>query len=66
MSKISEVLKNKKSFITFITAGAPSLEITEKLIYAMERAESDLIEIGITFSDPVAEWTVIQRANERA
>lgn len=32
----------------------------------MERAESDLIEIGITFSDPVAEWTVIQRANERA
>ena len=66
MSKISEVLKNKKSFITFITAGDPSLEITEKLIYAMERAESDLIEIGITFSDPVAEWTVIQRANERA
>lgn len=65
MSRISN-LKNKKSFITFITAGDPSLDMTEKLIYTMEKAGSDLIEIGIPFSDPVAEGPVIQRANERA
>lgn len=66
MSRIGEVLNNKKSFITFVTAGDPSLDITEKLIYTMEKGGSDLIEIGIPFSDPVAEGPVIQRANERA
>ena len=66
MSKISEAFDKKKAFIPFITAGDPSLEVTEQLLYAMEEAGADLIEIGIPFSDPTAEGVVIQAANERA
>ena len=46
--------------------GDPSLEVTEQLIYAMEEAGADLIELGIPFSDPTAEGPVIQAANVRA
>ena len=66
MSKISDAFKGKKAFIGFLTAGDPSLEKTEELIVAMERAGADLIEIGIPFSDPIAEGPVIQDANVRA
>ena len=66
MSKISEAFKGNKAFIPFITGGDPSLEITEQLLYAMEEAGADIIEIGIPFSDPIAEGPVIQAANERA
>lgn len=66
MNKISEAFDKKKAFIPFITAGDPSLEVTEQLLYAMEEAGADLIEIGIPFSDPTAEGVVIQAANERA
>ena len=66
MSKISEAFKDTKAFIPFITGGDPSLEITEQLLYAMEEAGADIIEIGIPFSDPIAEGPVIQAANERA
>ena len=66
MNKISEAFNKKKAFIPFITAGDPSLEVTEQLLYAMEEAGADLIEIGIPFSDPTAEGVVIQAANERA
>lgn len=66
MSRIAEAFKNKKAFIPFITGGDPSLETTEQLLYAMEEAGADLIEIGIPFSDPIAEGPVIQAANERA
>ena len=66
MSKISESFKDTKAFIPFITGGDPSLEITEQLLYAMEEAGADIIEIGIPFSDPIAEGPVIQAANERA
>lgn len=66
MSKVKNAFANKKAFIPFITAGDPSLEITEQLIIKMEEAGADLIEIGIPFSDPVAEGIVIQEANERA
>lgn len=55
-----------KAFIAFVTGGDPDLETTENLIYAMESAGADLIEIGIPFSDPIAEGIVIQKANERA
>ena len=58
--------KGKKAFIPFITAGDPDLESTEQFIYALERAGSTVIEIGIPFSDPVADGPVIQRANLRA
>ena len=66
MSKIKEAFENKKAFIGFLTAGDPSLEKTEEYIIEMEKAGASLIEIGIPFSDPIAEGTVIQAANVRA
>lgn len=66
MSKIAEVFKNKKLFIPYIMAGDPSLETTREIILAAQRAGAGLVEIGIPFSDPVAEGEVIQRASERA
>ncbi len=66
MNKIEEAFQNKKAFIPFITAGDPDLETTEKILYAMQENGADLIEIGIPFSDPVAEGVVIQKADERA
>jgi tryptophan synthase alpha chain len=65
MSRISDAFKNK-AFIPFITAGDPDLETTEKLVLAMAEAGADLVELGIPFSDPVAEGVVIQKADERA
>lgn len=56
----------KKAFIPFITAGDPDLEATERFVYALERAGSTIIEIGIPFSDPVADGPSILRANLRA
>ena len=64
--KIAEAFAGGKAFIPFITCGDPSLEITEQLVYAMEEAGADLIELGIPFSDPTAEGPVIQAANVRA
>lgn len=66
MSRIKDVFNRGKAFIPFITAGDPNLEMTEALIYTMEQAGADLIEIGIPFSDPVAEGKVIQKADERS
>lgn len=65
-NKITEAFAKGKAFIPFITCGDPSLEITEQLVYAMEGAGADLIELGIPFSDPTAEGPVIQEANVRA
>ena len=62
----AEAFANGKAFIPFLTCGDPSLEVTEQLIYAMEEAGADLIELGIPFSDPTAEGPVIQAANVRA
>ena len=64
--KVAEAFAGGKAFIPFITCGDPSLEITEQLVYAMEEAGADLIELGIPFSDPTAEGPVIQAANVRA
>lgn len=66
MSKIKNAFKNKKAFIGFLTAGDPTKEKTIEYILAMEEAGCDLIEIGIPFSDPMAEGIVIQDANIRA
>ena len=65
-NRIAEAFNKGKAFIPFITCGDPSLEVTEKLVYAMEEAGADLIELGIPFSDPTAEGPVIQAANVRA
>ena len=67
MSKIAAAFqKQHKCFIPFITAGDPDLETTRRLILAMANAGADIIELGIPFSDPVAEGEVIQAANIRA
>ncbi len=66
MNKIERAFHSGKAFIPFLTCGDPSLEVTEQLVYAMERAGADIIELGIPFSDPTAEGPVIQEASTRA
>lgn len=63
---IEKAFANGKAFIPFITSGDPSLEVTEELVYEMEKNGADLVELGIPFSDPTAEGPVIQGANIRA
>ena len=63
---IKDAFAGGKAFIAFITAGDPNLAATEEYILEMERAGADLIEIGIPFSDPIAEGVVIQEADLRA
>lgn len=66
MSRIQAAFKNRKAFIPFITAGDPTIEVTKQVILKMAEAGADIIEIGIPFSDPVAEGPTIQAASERA
>lgn len=65
-SNIRKAFSRGKAFIPFITCGDPSLAVTEQLVYTLEEAGADLIELGIPFSDPTAEGPVIQEANVRA
>lgn len=58
--------QNRKAFIAYITAGDPSPAHTASLVLALERGGADLIELGVPFSDPIADGPVIQRASERA
>ncbi len=55
-----------KALIPYLMAGDPSLAETEALVVALEKAGADLIEIGVPFSDPIADGPVIQKAAERA
>ncbi|MDE7124149.1 MAG: tryptophan synthase subunit alpha, partial [Eubacterium sp.] len=66
MNKISDAFKSGKAFVGFVTAGDPDLETSEQIMVKMAQAGCDLIEIGIPFSDPIAEGPVIQNANIRA
>ena len=71
MSRISDKFKElkkqgKKALITFITAGDPSLATTEKLVYSLEKAGANIIELGIPFSDPLADGPTIQASHARA
>ncbi len=66
MSNINKAFENKKAFIGFLTAGDPCFDKTVEFILDMEKAGCTLIEIGIPFSDPIAEGPVIQEANLRA
>jgi tryptophan synthase alpha chain len=59
-------LKNKKAFIAYITAGDPSLVVTAKLVPELEKAGVDILELGIPFSDPMADGPTIQAASHRA
>ncbi len=71
MNRIDERFKtlkeqNKKAFIAYICGGDPSLDDTEKIVYALEDAGCDVIELGIPFSDPLADGPVIQEASVRS
>ena len=71
MSRIREKFCELKrsgrgGFIPFITAGDPDLGTTERLLIELAKAGADTIELGVPFSDPVADGEVIQRASERA
>ncbi len=66
MSRIKDAFQDKKAFIGFVTGGDPDLETSEAILLKMAEAGCDVIEIGIPFSDPVAEGPVIQAANLRA
>ena len=58
--------QGEKALIPYIMAGDPSLAETETLVVALEKAGADLIELGVPFSDPIADGPVIQKAAERA
>lgn len=58
--------RNRKAFIPYITAGYPNIKITEKLVFELEKAGADLIELGVPFSDPLADGPTIQKASEAA
>ena len=71
MMKIEEVLdqlknQGKKGLIIYITAGDPNLKATEALVCTVAKAGADIIELGIPFSDPLADGVTIQQASERA
>jgi tryptophan synthase alpha chain len=57
---------NEKALVTFITAGDPDLETTTEIIRELESAGADIIELGIPFSDPMADGPTIQLSSERA
>lgn len=65
MSNLSNAFK-RKAFMPFITCGDPNLSVTKEIIYEMVKNGADAIELGIPFSDPMAEGVVIQKATERA
>jgi tryptophan synthase alpha chain len=60
------IKQNKKGLIPFITAGDPDLATTEQLLVTLSQSGATLIELGVPFSDPMADGPVIQRASERA
>ncbi|HEV7397730.1 MAG TPA: tryptophan synthase subunit alpha, partial [Pyrinomonadaceae bacterium] len=70
LSRITETFTRlrehgKKGFIPFLTAGDPDLGTTGKFLVALANAGASVIELGVPFSDPMADGPVIQRASER-
>jgi len=57
---------NRKALVVYVTAGDPNLQVTEQLIPALAAAGADIIEVGVPFSDPMADGPVIQAASQRA
>jgi tryptophan synthase alpha chain len=71
MTRIQQVFHRRKSegkavFVAYLTAGDPTPEATPGLVAALERGGADLIELGVPFSDPIADGPVIQRGSDRA
>src|SRR5579875_2052445 len=58
--------EGRKAFIAYLTAGDPNPDATASLVLALERGGADLVELGVPFSDPIADGPVIQAASERA
>ncbi|OGW58671.1 MAG: tryptophan synthase subunit alpha [Nitrospirae bacterium RBG_16_43_8] len=71
MNRIEKTFKklkaqNKKAFIPYIMAGDPSIEKTKEIVLMIEECGADIVEIGVPFTDPLADGPTIQRAAERA
>src|SRR5215510_10595477 len=71
MSRISETFARLRSegrpgLVTYTTAGDPDLARSGEILLALDRAGADVLEVGVPFSDPLADGPVIQRATERA
>ena len=71
MNRIEEkfsllMAERKKAFITFITAGDPDLKVTEQLVFEMDRHGVDIVELGVPFSDPIADGPRIQASSLRS
>ena len=67
MSRLSEIFAtNRKCFIPFVTAGHPDLETTREIVLALAAQGSHIIEIGIPFSDPIADGPIIQKSSFQA
>ncbi|MCL2408530.1 MAG: tryptophan synthase subunit alpha [Oscillospiraceae bacterium] len=66
MNRIHDAFQNQKAFIAYLMAGDPNLAISAEYILTAQEAGADMIEIGIPFSDPIAEGEVIQAASARA
>jgi tryptophan synthase alpha chain len=71
MSRIANTLstlkaQGRQALIPYVTAGFPFADVTPELMHAMVQAGSDIIELGVPFSDPMADGPVIQKAGEKA
>src|SRR6478672_4094792 len=58
--------RHAPGLVTYVTAGDPDLDRTAGILRALDRAGADVLEVGVPFSDPLADGPVIQRATERA
>ena len=66
MNRLAKAFKDKKALTAFVTGGDPDIETTERLIVALAEAGTDIVQIGVPFSDPVAGGAEIQQSDERA
>ncbi|GAX08154.1 tryptophan synthase alpha chain [Secundilactobacillus silagincola] len=66
MSKLTDAFKNQKAFIPFVAANDPDFEGTVNNVVALAKGGADIVELGIPFSDPIADGPVIQAADLRA
>jgi tryptophan synthase alpha chain len=58
--------QGKKAFIPYVTFGFPTIRLSEKIILALDKAKADIIEVGLPFSDPIADGLIIQASSKRA
>jgi len=66
IDRLARSLKNRPALVAYVTCGDPNIATTREIVLAACRAGADVIELGVPFSDPVADGPVIQRASERA